>query len=78
MVTRQEAEEIVEKFVKSKADCLTVHVTSADDLGYGSWRIKGEYTMTFDGNQKTLFFEVPVDPKGKITDYDIGKPVPIF
>jgi len=78
MVTREEAEKVVETFVRSKRNCTIICVTSADNLGYGSWRIKGEYTLVVDGNPKTLFFEISVNPKGKITDYDIGKPVPIF
>lgn len=78
LVTREEAEKVVETFVRTKRDCTNMYVTSADSFGYGSWRIKGEYTLTVDGNPKTLFFEILVDPKGKITEYDLGKPVPIF
>jgi len=77
-VTREEAEKIVEDFVKSKRKFTTMYVTSADNLGYGSWRIKGEYIMTVEGNPNTSFFEIAVDRKGKINDYDIGKPVPTF
>ena len=78
-MTRETAEEIVETFVKNKrSNCRDMYMTSADDLGYGSWRIKGEYVMSVDGNPKTLFFEILVDSKGKISSYDLGKPVPIF
>ncbi len=78
MVTREEAETTVETFIRNKRKYEVMYVTSVDNLGYGSWRIKGEYVLTTDGNPKTLFFEVSVDWKGKINDYDIGKPVPIF
>lgn len=78
MVTMEEAEKVVETFVRSKRNFTDMYVTSADDLGYGSWRIKGEYMLTAEGNPRTLFFEILVDPKGKITYYDLGKPVPIF
>lgn len=55
-----------------------MYVTSADSLGYDSWRIKGEYSMTVDGNPKTLYFEIVVDAHGNINTYDLNKSFPFF
>ncbi len=78
MVTREEAEKIVETFVRSKRNCTEMYVTSADSPGYDSWRIKGEYSMTVDGNPKTLYFEIVVDAHGNINTYDLNKSFPFF
>jgi hypothetical protein len=78
VVTREEAEKIVETFVRSKRNCTELYVTSADSLGYDSWRIKGEYSMTVDGNPKTLYFEMVVDAHGNINSYDLNKSFPFF
>ena len=78
MVTRDEAEKIVETFVRSKRNCTEMYVTSADSLRYDSWRIKGEYSMTVDCNTKTLYFEKLVDAHGNINSYDLNKSFPFF
>ena len=78
LVTREEAETIVETFVRSKRNCTEMYITSADSLGYDSWRIKGEYSMTADGNLKTLYFEIVVDAHGNINSYDLNKSFPFF
>jgi hypothetical protein len=78
VVTREEAEKIVETFVRSKRNCTEMYVTSADSLGPDSWRIKGEYSMTVDGNPKTLYFEIVVDAHGNINTYDLNKSFPFF
>ena len=78
MVKREEAEEIVEAFVRSKRNCKEMYVTSVDSLGYDSWRIKGEYSLTVEGNVRTLYFEIIVDAHGNISSYDLNKSFPFF